>query len=65
MPKERIEEIKTAIVESNMLSENEKSQSMRHIEEWFAEDRGFGIMYNELLEINEVFKEIFKELGLS
>jgi len=64
MPKEKIKEIKDAIVESDILSEDEKSQSMKHIEEWFAEDRGFGIVYNELLEINEVFKEIFKELGL-
>jgi len=64
MPKEKIEEIKTAIVESDILSDNEKSQSMKHLEEWFAEDKGFGIIYNELLEINEIFKEIFKELGL-
>ena len=65
MPKERIEEIKYAIVQSDILSEEDKSQSMRHLEEWVAEDKAFGIVYNELLKISEVFKEIFKDLGLA
>lgn len=65
MPKERVEEIKYAIVQSDILSEEDKSQSMRHLEEWVAEDKAFGIVYNELLEISEVFKEIFKDLGLA
>jgi hypothetical protein len=64
MPKEKIEDIKTAIVESDILSEEEKSQSMKHIEEWITEDRAFGLIYDELLEVNEIFKEIFRELGL-
>ncbi len=64
MPKERIEEIKTAIVKSDILSEDEKSQSIQHLEEWIVEDKAFGMIYNELLEVNDIFKEIFKELGL-
>ena len=63
MPKERVEEIKYAIVKSDMLTEDEKSQSMKHLEEWIVEDRAFGLIYDELLEVNEIFKEIFKELG--
>ena len=64
MPKERIEEIKTAIVKSDILSEDEKSQSIQHLEEWIVEDKAFGMIYNELLEVNDIFKEIFKELGV-
>lgn len=64
MPKERVEEIKEAIYQSDKLSSEEKSQSVQHIEEWIAEDKAFGIIYNQLLEINTVFEEIFKELGL-
>ena len=64
MPKDRIVEIKEAIAKSDKLSEVEKSQSVQHLQEWIAEDKGFGIMFNELVEINIVFKEIFKELGL-
>lgn len=64
MPKEKIEDIKIAIVESGVLSEDEKSQSMKHLEEWITEDRAFGLIYDELLEVNEIFKEIFRELGI-
>lgn len=64
MPKERVEEIKEAIHQSDKLSSEEKSQSVQHIEEWIAEDKAFGIIYNQLVEINTVFEEIFKELGL-
>ncbi len=64
MPKERIVEIKEAIAKSDKLSEVEKSQSVQHLEEWISEDKGFGIMFNELVELNIVFKEIFTELGL-
>ncbi|MCH9741377.1 MAG: hypothetical protein K0U38_11155 [Epsilonproteobacteria bacterium] len=64
MPKERVEEIKDAIHQSEKLSDSEKSQSVQHVEEWIAEDKGFGIMFNELVEINTAFKEIFAELGL-
>ena len=63
MPKERVEEIKTAIVKSDILSEDEKSQSIKHLEEWIVEDKAFGLIYDELLNVNEVFQEIFKELG--
>jgi hypothetical protein len=64
MPKERIEEIKSAIDSSDKLTLEEKSQSIQHLEEWIAEDKAFGVVFNELMEVNEVFKEIFKELGL-
>ena len=64
MPKDRIVEIKEAIAKSDKLSEIEKSQSVQHLQEWIAEDKGFGIVFNELVEINIVFREIFKELGL-
>jgi len=63
VPKERVEEIKTAIVKSDILSEDEKSQSIKHLEEWIVEDKAFGLIYDELLNVNEVFQEIFKELG--
>ena len=64
MPRERVEEIKEAIQKSDKFSDSEKSQSVQHIEEWFAEDKGFGIIYNKLIELNIGFEEIFEELGL-
>jgi len=56
--------LKDAIYQSEKLSEDEKTQSVKHIEEWITEDRAFGLIYDELVEVSESFKEIFKELGL-
>ena len=56
--------LKEAIAKTEKLSEDEKTQSVKHIEEWMTEDRAFGLIYDELVEYNIAFKEIFKELGL-
>jgi len=56
--------LKDAIDQSAILTEDEKMQSVKHIEEWITEDRAFGLIYDELVEVSEAFKEIFKELGL-
>jgi hypothetical protein len=61
---EKYEKLKDAIIQSGNLSEDEKTQSVKHIEEWITEDRAFGLIYDELVEVSEAFKEIFKELGL-
>jgi hypothetical protein len=61
---QKYEKLKDAIVQSGTLTEDEKTQSVKHIEEWITEDRAFGLIYDELIEVSEAFKEIFKELGL-
>jgi len=58
------EKLKEAISKTDKLSEEEKTQSVKHIEEWMTEDRAFGLIYDELVEYNIAFKEIFKDLGL-
>lgn len=62
MPK--YEQLKEAIEASETLTTDEKTQSVKHIEEWVTEDRAFGLIYDELVEVNIAFKEIFRELGL-
>ena len=62
MPK--YEQLKEAIIRTDKLNEEQKTQSVKHIEEWVTEDRAFGLIYDELIEVSEAFKEIFKELGL-
>jgi hypothetical protein len=62
MPK--FEQLKDAIEASATLSTEEKTQSVKHIETWITEDRAFGLIYDELVEVNIAFKEIFRELGL-
>ena len=60
----KYEQLKEAIFQTDSLTEEQKTQSVKNIEEWMTEDRAFGLIYDELVEYNIAFKEIFKELGL-
>ncbi|NKQ40997.1 MAG: hypothetical protein HF962_05455 [Sulfurovum sp.] len=59
----RFQEIRSHIDQLG-LSEEEKSNSYKKIEEWYEEDRAFGTLYQDLAEISPEIKEFFRELGL-
>lgn len=59
-----LEKIKENIDKSNALSEEEKSDSMKRIEEWYAEDQAWGTFIREISEISPQIKSIMAELGL-
>ena len=59
-----LERIKENIDKSNTLSEEEKSNSMKHIEEWYAEDKAWGTFINELAQTSPKIEAILSELGL-
>jgi hypothetical protein len=61
---QHLEKIKDAIKVAP-LSEAEKSDSMKRVEEWALEDKAFGTLKNELIEVSEYFETLFAELGLS
>ena len=61
---EHLEKIKDAIKNSKELSEEEKSNSLKHIEEWVSEDAASGTLYEELVKITEKLDPILSELGL-
>ncbi|MEO1937472.1 MAG: hypothetical protein ABGW85_02440 [Sulfurimonas sp.] len=63
--KEHLERIKDAVVNSKELSEEQKSETIKRIEEWVTEDKAFGTLLEELLELSEYFEVLFAELGLS
>ena len=63
--KEHLEKIKDAVVKSDKLDESQKSDSIKRIEEWIEEDKAFGTLKEELLNISEYFEVLFAELGLS
>ena len=63
--KEHLEKIKDAVVKSDKLDESQKSDSVKRIEEWIEEDKAFGMLKEELLNISEYFEVLFAELGLS
>jgi uncharacterized protein (UPF0335 family) len=66
MPNRKIEELETIRnhIERSRLSEEEKSTSFKRIEEWYAEDKAFGTLYEALAEISPAVKALLGELGL-
>jgi hypothetical protein len=63
--KEHLTKIKDAITKSPKLNEEQKSDSVKRVEEWYEEDKAFGLLKEELMEISEYFEVLFAELGLS
>jgi len=59
-----LERIKENIDKSDELSEEEKSNSMRHIEEWYREDQAWGTLIEKLSESSPRIKVLLAELGL-
>ncbi|HHO65067.1 MAG TPA: hypothetical protein ENJ71_00960 [Epsilonproteobacteria bacterium] len=59
-----LETIKENIDKSGALSQDEKSDSMKRIEEWYAEDKAWEALMAELSELSPKVKSILAELGL-
>ncbi len=59
-----IEKIKEKIKESKELTDEERSNSVKHIEEWYAEDSAWGTFIGELAKISPKVEAILVELGL-
>jgi hypothetical protein len=62
--RKHLENIKEQIIASETLSETEKNEGVKRVEEWIAEDKGFGLLYEELIKLSAKFDPLFKELGL-
>ena len=61
---EKLNKIKEVIKNSKNLSEEEKNNALSHIEEWYKEDKGFGLLIDELLNISKNIEPILDELGI-
>ncbi len=59
-----LEIIKQNVDKSDALSQEEKSDSMRRIEQWYAEDQAWGTLIADLSEISPKVKAILGSLGL-
>ncbi len=46
------------------LSEDEKSNSYKHIEQWYEEDKAFGELYSKLAKISPKIEALLVEIGL-
>ena len=61
---EHLSKIKEAVVDSKVLNESEKSQTIQRLDEWIAEDKAEGIIYEELVELAAGIRPLLAELGL-
>ena len=59
-----LETIKENIDKTDALSQEEKSDSMKRIEEWYAEDKAWEALMVELSEISPKVKTVLADLGL-
>ena len=62
--KAHLEYIRDEIEKTQFLSEDEKSLTMRKIDQWILEDRASGTFYEELVELAVGIKPMLAELGL-
>ncbi len=62
--KEKLEELKKKIKDHKHLSQEEKSNTIKKIDEWLLEDKAEGIFINELLDISKKIAPILEEIGL-
>ena len=61
---EHLNRIKDAVVNSKELNEEEKTNTIKHIDEWLLEDKADGLFIEELLNLTSAIKPILAELGL-
>jgi hypothetical protein len=59
-----LEKIKDSIDKSQTLTDEEKSDSVKRIEEWYREDMASGTFLKELSELSPTIKSLLAELGL-
>jgi len=59
----KLEQVKEAVKNSE-LNEGEKTATIQRLEEWIAEDKAEGIIYEELIELAAGIKPMLAELGL-
>ena len=59
-----LETVKENIDKTDTLSQEEKSDSMKRIEEWYAEDQAWEALMVELSEISPKVKTVLADLGL-
>ena len=61
---EHLNRIKDAVINSKELNEDEKTNTIKHIDEWLLEDKAEGLFIEELLDLTSAIKPILAELEL-
>jgi len=61
---QHLEKIKEKLESYKELSEEEKSNAWKHIEEWYAEDKAWGTFLADLAKISPKIESLLIEMGL-
>jgi len=61
---EHLNRIKEAVKTSEHMNEDEKTNTIKHIDEWLAEDKAEGMFVEELLNVASSIRPILAEMGL-
>jgi len=62
--KNKLEALKEKVKNHKDMDENEKSNTIKKIDEWLLEDKAEGIFVEELMEISKKIVPILEEIGL-
>jgi hypothetical protein len=62
--KEKLKQVKEHIKNHKSMSEEEKLNSVKKIDEWFLEDKADGTIVAELIQISKNITPILEEIGL-
>ncbi len=62
--KEKLKTLKERVKKHKDMSEEEKSNTIKKIDEWLLEDKAEGIFIKELTEISKKVVPILEEIGL-
>lgn len=62
--KEKLKIVKTKIQEDSDFTQEEKTQTVKRIDEWFLEDQAEGTIVAELTELSKRVVPILEEVGL-
>ena len=62
--KEKLHKLKEKVKNHKELTEEEKSNTIKKIEEWIAEDKAEGLLVAELTNISKKLLPILEEIGL-
>ncbi len=64
MSEEKLDKIKEVVLSTDKISEEEKSLSVKKIEEWYIEDQGMTLLLEQLNSISKEIMPVLKEMGL-
>jgi hypothetical protein len=62
--KEKLQKVKEHIINHKQMNEDEKSNTIKKIDEWLLEDKADGTIVSELTELSKKVVPILEEIGL-